>query len=384
MGITLSHVSALDAMRDLRCKGVDIHAMDATILRPNSPWTGEHWTMRRFAPTEWRFAAPSRGRHLHVLAARQGDGVRMANVDTHVARKLAKGSILYVDQNTSMVCPELLFVQMAQDFQIPHLVMLGYELCGNFSRSSANPLRGDVMSPVPAATTVAGIAEYINNMPRTWGLARAREALQFVSDNALSAPEAFLSTMYSFSGNEAGYGMGPVTLNERVQIVDDDEQDDDEAENVVHNRYPDLLFPFARLGINYEGEEGHLDISGLVQAAQLPILEEDQKKHNQAVLDLMEKREAVRAKYVDDNARDRQLASRGHLVFRATKEDLTSSKTLDSFTRDILNAARSLMGVDVQPYLTLLDDTDKARDREDLFNLLQNGNGMSSTMYGLM
>lgn len=377
LGITLSHISALDAMRTLRCGGTDIHAMETTTLRAPSPWRGSRWTMGPFESQEWWFAPPDNLRHLHVLAPQQTDSVRMANVETRVyARALIKGSILVINQNISMVCPELLFLQLARSFSLPTLVMLGYELCGNFSRNSDNPLYGDVVTPVPAATTVESIARYLDSMPHAWGVKRARKALEFASDKALSAPEALLSTIYSLTENESGYGMGPITLNERVHVADDENGN-------PRFRYPDLLFPFARLGINYDGEE-HLDLSGLTQAAQLTVLETEKNKHDKALLGLLEKQEAVREKYADDNARDRRLASSGYLVFRATKEDLESSDALDSFTRDILNATHNLMGVDVTPYLALLDDTIKMRDRKDLFDLLRYGIGGSSTMHGLM
>ena len=381
MGITLSHISALDATRALRSAGRNIPEMDAVALSAPSTWRGVRWSMRLFGPSEWRFAPPDRRRHLHVLVPQQKDSVRMTNVESHCySGTLPRGSIVWLDTHASMVCPELLFLQMANVFSLPALVMLGYELCGNFSRSPDDPLHGDVATPVPAATSVERIADFLKDVPHVWGVKRARQALGFVSDNALSAPEALIATMYSLPEEESGYGIGPTTLNARVRINDDNEcVDDDQA----RSRYPDLLFPFARVGINYDGGN-HLDLSGLISAAQSTVLETEKERHDQAVLDLLNKREAVRNKYIDDNLRDRQLASRGYLVLRATKEDIESLEKLDAFTRDLLRTAQNLMGIDVSPYLRPLDDTSKTRDRKDIFDALRFGDGSIAHMHGKM
>lgn len=366
MGITLSHLSALGVLRMLRAEGAGIREMDSTPLVRPSTWVGRRWTMREFDSPEWHWPRPTPDVPLHVLVPRRSGRVRMAHVVEHsVWHELPPESIVWLDGQASMVCPELLFLQMAETLSLPALVMLGYELCGNFSRDATNPFGGRAQLEIPAATSVARLLEYMDSSPNARGVARAKDALQHVCDYALSPMEAILGTMYSLPPNESGYGMGPITLNERVRIGDED------AGTRARSRYPDLSFAFAPMGLNYDGED-HLDLNGLVAAA-LAAATAEGEALAAAKLALAQKMDAVRAKVVDDNRRNCQLAAQGRVVFPVTKEDVYGLGSLDSLTRRILSCARAVFGADVSAYERTLNDSDRARDRYVLLSLLLSG-----------
>lgn len=356
MSVTLSHSSALAVLRMLRAEGVNIHEMESTAITSPSPWVGRRWTLREFDPSQWPWPQPTRNEHLHVLVPKGARYIRMATVETHA---LWSGdtslSALWVDPHTTIVCPELLFLQMAEVLPLPSLVMLGYELCGNFSRDANDPIDGEARINIPTTTSVKRLAEYLATSAGVRGIAKARKALEYVCDNALSPMEALLGTVYSLPPQESGYGMGPITLNERVVVGGPNEPER------MRTRYPDLSFSFAPVGLNYDGED-HLDLVGLVRAARRAMTTEGEEQA-EAKKVLREKLEAVRAKVVDDNMRNRQLAARGKIVFPVTKEDVYGWGKLDELTWQILQCAQSVFGVDIEHFRQMLEDTDLKRDR---------------------
>lgn len=361
MSITLSHASALTVLRVLRTGGVNAHEMEPTAIAMPSTWMGKRWTKREFEQTHWRWPQPTRTEPLHVLVPKDARHIRMSTVKTHALWSgNAAPPALRVDSHASIVCPELLFLQMAEVLPLPSLVMLGYELCGNFSRDAFNPMDGDAQIGIRTATSVRLIDGYLATAAGARGVARARRALAYVCDNALSPMEALLGTMYCLPAKESGYGMGPITLNDRVAIGEPDES------GCTRSRYPDLSFSFAPIGINYDGED-HLDLTGIARAARKAAQAEgDSRIEHEAAL--REKLESVRAKVVDDNRRNRQLAASGRLVFPATKEDVYGWGNLDELTWQILHCAQSVFGVDIERYRQTLEDTDRKRDRYALLS----------------
>lgn len=361
MAITLSHLSALDVTRTLRSKGVNLRDMDTVSLSHPTPWVGKRWRQREFDPSVWQWERPTRTAPLHVVVPKRG-GRRRVGMDCVVvheqSQSLPPQSIVWLDEHTSMVCPELLFLQMANCMSLPALVMLGHELCGHFSRTAQEPLEGDVTTNVPAATNAERLINYVSAFSHMHGIKRARFALSHMSDHALSAPESVLGMMYSLPPEEGGFGMGPVTFNLRVSLEDLHEP------YGLRARYPDLSFSFAPLGINYDGE-GHLDLDALINdAKRLALVTSDVQEKAQRELGTTKAQ--VRAKYVDDIVRNRQLASRGRIVFPATKEDLRDADSLDELTRQILGCARTLFGIDTSRYDKTLEDTEEKHERSRL------------------
>jgi hypothetical protein len=381
MGLTLSHQSALDVLRALRAKGTKIQEMDVTRFDVPRPWRGERWSMRNFGPKDWKLPIPSERNPLNVIVPSDEGRVRLRGVHTHVMRQdLPPRSILWVDEHAAMVRPELMYLQMAESLSMPALVMLGYELCGHFGRDPWDPLNGSVAMHIDAAASVESISEYAAHCKRLRGLKRAREALTYVSDHALSVPEVVIATMYSLPPHQSGYGLGPVTLNKRIVVPNPNGQDDgDEPERV---RFPDVLLGIAPVGINYDGED-HLDLQGLVDIVQKAALADGDAQP--AMREALEQKMAqVRAKVVDDNLRDRQLAARGYLVLPATKEDLFEEKKFDAFTRHLLGCVKNIFGIDTSSMLRALDDTNKTADRNNLLSSLLPCGGYGKPSHGIL
>lgn len=375
MAVTLSHQSALDALRTLRSKGTSVHQMEAVHLVSPLAWVGKRLGAQNFKPDVWRWQQPSVNRPLHLLVPAKRQRMRGRGIVSHTLYSpLPAGSILWLDEHSSVVCPELLFLQMAESFSLPSLVMLGLELCGHFCRNADEPLVGDVTDGLPVATNVASLTLYLSKVSKAHGLLRAREALDCISDHAISAPEAVLATMYALPPKESGYGMGPISLNEHVAV------DNTDSWVRAKSRYPDLMFGFAPVGINYDGSQ-HFDLASLMAAAEM-FVRAGADEQNDARKALRMKLLEARDKVVDDNMRNRQLAAQGRIVFPATKEDLRSGRRLDALTRQILSCAHRVFGVDVGKYERTLDDTLLARDRWDLLDTLLPRGHYGQSAYG--
>lgn len=364
MSVILSHNTALWAIRTLRAEGANFGLWtDFGVVERSLPWIGKHWSVREFASSEWRWPEPSAACELHVLVPPKHE-IRMHHVHSHVCGgDLSAQSILSLDGHAGVVCPELLFVQMAETLELAQLVMLGYELCGTFTRSANRPMDGPVVDHVCPATTVDGIRQYLNQGTRVRGTKRARLALAYVRDGAASVPEAKLATMYELPSEEYGYGLGPITLNKRVGV------NKTRGSLKRGERFPDILFSFAPIGINYDGEKDHLDLDGLTRLASAAALADDESSAD-AKKALAKKRRNLRNKAVDDMHRDRELLCEGLVVLRATKEDVNGIGRLDNFTRQLLRCAQVYFGVDVSQYEKTLDDSELRSKRYDLWQSL--------------
>lgn len=343
-------------MRLLRSEGKNVREMSHVGLAHPAPAKGKRWSVGEFTDELWRWQRASVQDPLHVMVPCQEERIWMKGITCHVCtRDLPAGSIIWIDERASIPAPEFLFLQMARFMSLPALVMLGYELCGHFSRNANNPIDGPVTDRLLVATSVEALQDYVSSSDTARQITKARQALEFICDHAASSMEALLATMYSLPPEELGYGLGPLTLNPRVDLCGN-------AKN--HARYPDIMFSFAPVGINYDGE-AHLDLDGLLRiASDLELASGEERE--KAKLALMSKRDALRAKVADDHARDRQLAASGRLVFPAMKENVYGQESLDQFTRDILHAAREIYGVDTTEYEKTLDDSSLCKERYEL------------------
>lgn len=251
---------------------------------------------------------------------------------------LPRRSFIDLGGGLSMSCPELLFAEMATIMDIPHLVLLGYELCGSYVRDPRDPRNGNARVGVSPVTSTAEIHAFLDEARWVRGADRAMYALEFVRDDAWSAMEAMVAALAALPVGEFGYEMGESTLNLRVDrpaaLV---------GSNAKSSRVPDILFGDTRVGINYDGE-GHLNLSAIADAAR-----EAERNPGEAYAqaELGHAMRRVRAKAVDDIRRNRELAAAGYTVFPVTKEDLVEEGGLDRVMAQVVEAIELLDGRDM-------------------------------------
>lgn len=322
MQLTVNGISALRAIRRMR-REQTLAAAPRCDLLPPSPAPAQRWT-KKLVPLDalGLEEAPSAERPLGIAVASPEQRVRAAFAEsTTFTGTLPDGAFLKVGEGLAISSPELLFVEMASVMPQAVHVLLGYELCGGFSRDEADPRMGEVALGVAPATSAEKIRVFIDACSGVHGCALARKHLAYVSDNAWSPMEAVLATMASLSVAEQGYGLGRAVLNARC-----DNAPELVGLGVAASRVPDVVIEGAPVGFNYDGR-WHLGLCDLRDA-------EDESGFERA-------ERAVREKYVDDLRRNRELAAAGLTILPVTSEDLFAEGGLDAVMLEAALAMRA-------------------------------------------
>ncbi len=364
MEVTLNRRLGLSTLRALRSSGRSLSRTPINIATPN-PAPFQRWTRAAANLADygisWDFTE-RRPFEIAVTDPMKRVRSKWARNTTYAVRGAmhAKGipgrSAREVGGGVSIVCPELLFVELAQELGFLEHILLGYELCGTYSRDASDPRSGPVRYGVEAVTSASEIACYMEQCEGTRGLQRAWKSLGYVRDNAWSPMEAVLAAFAVLPVDELGYDLGPVVLNPRKKNANLPVDATSSG-----SRVPDMLFGSSGVGFNYEGEE-HLDLAGIASAASRLQM------HPEAVSsrdELAMATDTVRAKYVDDVRRDRDLGAIGLTVFRVTKEDLYTRGGLDMLMGQTINALECRGGLFLGEQRNALRNSSLAQLRQE-------------------
>lgn len=237
-------------------------------------------------------------------------------VSTVYGGSLPQKSFTPLGDGLQVSCPELLFVEMASVMPFFNLVLLGCELCGTYARDPRDPIGGSAAFGVAPASSVQELLAYARQCRSLPGAAKALDALRYVMDNAWSPMEAIVAALAALPPEHFGYGLGPVVLNDRVDTPDGASR---------ASRLPDMTLGGTTTGLNYDGEN-HLDLSTVVDTAVQMTLNPGNGQSSER---LDKSVNSVRAKYVDDRRRDRELMASGYHIFVLTYEDLVERGGLD-------------------------------------------------------
>lgn len=324
MNLTVNKLSALRILRAIRSSGRRLPGRRCD-LAPPSPEPHRYWTVRSL-PLE-RLALdrpPDRGR-LQVAAPSKSARPRASFFSCTVySGGLPPGSFISLGGGLAIPSPELLFVELACVMSPAVHVLLGYELCGSFSRSPERPREGAVRLGVRPVTTPERMGALLDGCSNVRGSDAARRSLQWVSAGAWSATEALLSTLLALPPEELGYGLGRPRLNVRHESPPELR-----ALGCSGSRVPDIEIPGTCVGLNYDGHE-HLDLTAIERAVAAGAIEEALR--------------SIREKYVDDLRRNRELAASGHVVLPVVAEDLFQGGGLDAVVLEAVLAAEAIDG----------------------------------------
>lgn len=238
---------------------------------------------------------------------------------------LPAGSFARVSSEFTIPCPELLFLELASVMDPAALELVGYELCGTFSRDHANPRTGGVVHGLRPLTSVQKIKDYLSRCTGIRGLSAARRAVERVRDDAWSAMEAIVALLLVRPQDEGGYGIGELVLNEREGAPGELRQ-----RGVRESRVPDIGLINLPVGFNYDGH-GHLDLGSI------PV-------ETQSAAEIRARLAEVREKYVDDLRRNRELLAGGRIVMPVVAEDLMEYGGLDTVVLEAVLATERLTG----------------------------------------
>ena len=326
MHLCVNSLTALALLRSLRAEHPDLSLAACGVPEPD-PWPRRRWSAR-LIPYHLlgRSKPPSSQDPIHVVAPDAGSRpkARVTSVTTY-GKSIPPGSFARVSEEFTVPCPELLFLELAGVMNRAALELVGYELCGTYSRSPINPRTGPVSHGVEPLSSVDKIEAYLHRCHHFKAMDIALEALRNVRDNAWSSMEAIVSLFLVRPVEDCGYGVKNLELNTRERTVA-------ELQSLVVRefRVPDISLGDLPVGFNYDGH-GHLDLKSI----DVEKLEKDELRAALA---------EVREKYVDDLKRNRELLASGRIVMPIVAEDLVDRGGLDTVLLEAVIAVERLVG----------------------------------------
>lgn len=311
MRLAVDKLSALRALRVYRSSGGTLPAERCELPTPD-PSPQKRWSARVVPFERLAVDGPDApGCPISVVVPTPAARLRASFFScTMRSTSVPKASFASLGDGLFVPCPELLFYELATIMEPEALALVGYELCGTFSRDARDPRCGEVTYDVAPVTSVEKIAAYLGALGDRPGALIARRVLGRVADNAWSPMEAIIALLATLPVHELGYELGRVELNVRhgatPELV---------ALGVKGSRVPDVEVVGTRVGFNYDSAL-HLDLESIAQAT----LEGD------PAADIAR----VREKYIDDLRRNRELAAQGRIILPVTAQDLFAPGALDA------------------------------------------------------
>ena len=185
---------------------------------------------------------------LHVNVATRQDRSRSEAIVSHVWNGPDRGTYQRIDDIYCVMTPEACFAQLAGELSFPHLVELGFMLCGTYAPApKGNATRYDV----PPLTDPEKLQAYIQRLEQKNGLANARAAAKLVTAGSGSEMESKIATMLALTTRRGGMGK-PAILNEEVELTD-------AARGLGYRniRRPDFLWPQCGVTLDYDSHKYH-------------------------------------------------------------------------------------------------------------------------------
>ena len=330
MQLTLNGLSALKVLRQIRkdpSRPLDcLPRVDLCSPEVGTRRRWNHADIAAFLSKHGLVSSFSDECPLHVAVPLAADRLRNKGVrNTVYARGLPHGAFLDLGDGLFVSSPELLFVELSSIMSFEVHLLLGMELCGTFSRDSEKPREGDVVYQVPAATSVKQLRAFVDSCHGVKGVARSRETLEWLQDDAWSPMEAVVAMLAVLPGSMLGYDLWPVDLNRRIETGDS---------ATKRERVPDLVFRGTEVGLNYDGED-HLPLQEIADAA-MRVAASPGDESSQ--IELEEALREARKGVISDKRRDRDLGAAGLTVLAMTKEDLYERGGLDRLMLQVMDA----------------------------------------------
>lgn len=352
MQLALSGLTALRIWRAIRAGKLPGVRVGARIDLPApDPAPANRWTQKAFDLAFLGINEPLDQNHpLHIAVPDAKLRIRTHGTACSVFTRIPTGSFVDVGHGVAIACPELVFAEMSAAMNRLVQLLLGYELCGGYSRDDADPREGEVTYSVDPLTTPEAIGAHLEgcrHMPRIW---QSREVLPYLLGNAWSPIEAIIAQMIVLDPCESGYGLGDLVLNQRIGYGDGG------------SRVPGILFAGTHVGLNYDGG-GHFGLDDVIAAAGT-----DREKEVVA---------KARSKIVDDKRRDRELLVAGYSVIAVTSEDLYEPGGLDAVMAQVIELIERETGRELTEQRDFLNDERMASRRQRfLWSLLPGKRGL--------
>lgn len=187
---------------------------------------------------------------VHTLVGDASLRTDTASVFAHVCSHLPERSFVDAGEGFLVSTPEFCFLQMASEYSLAELILLGLELCGRYALVDEGPARRRE-APLTSAAKLKAFAERAEG---AHGRKKALRALQFVLDRSASPIESVLAMLLSLPYRLGGYGLEKPQLNYRIDVPP-------RFRKLADRSYCecDLCWPAARLVVEYDSRLHHSD-----------------------------------------------------------------------------------------------------------------------------
>lgn len=255
MTVCLSHISALQALREARSRGCRFKEAGGRIPKSTSIQEVEALVAKadflRPLPPETK---PS------ILVSSQSSRSKSTKIVTHVCTNSAVTTIALAKPHGILI-PNLgfLFVQLAQCVPFLTLIEIGYELCGSYTLLPDE----STFAQCAPATNRNHLAKGIRALRGMRGRKIATKALQFVADSSASPMETKLTMFLCLKRTMGGYGLPFPKLNYPIEPTSS-------ARKAAHKqRYVlDLYWPKRKIDVEYDSDSYHASSEGITSDAQ--------------------------------------------------------------------------------------------------------------------
>lgn len=169
------------------------------------------------------------------------------------SKPLPKNSIIQINEHISIVCPELLLIQLSRLMPLEQLSIIALEFCGTYSVSSTN---GKFVSNLSPVTSVSKINKYLEKFVKfnktAWGIKNIRKILKFLQSNSASPMESQLYLHLCGPRWLGFYSCKKLLFNTKINLSK-------EAQKIAGQAFvvPDLVSVDAKLAIEYNSAKFH-------------------------------------------------------------------------------------------------------------------------------
>lgn len=191
---------------------------------------------------------------------------RARNVCCHSCTGLLPtGFLVEAGEGVFATSPELTFVSLAAELPLVEAVLIGYELCGTYSRevggTAGRRVRRDPL------TSVSDIRTFVDKVDARCGVKRARAALSFVGNGSASYMETSLLLILCLPKRLGGYGLPMPLMNSKVGFLRT-------ARAAAEGDYCvcDLIWPSAALAIEYDSNLCHTGKTSIAHDANRRVI----------------------------------------------------------------------------------------------------------------
>lgn len=175
----------------------------------------------------------------------------LRNVRHHLlAGALPPGSLRMVADGIYLPSPELTYLLLAPELSGLRRIALAHELVGSYALDPASP--NGFASGLTPVTSLDRLRGYLERSTCRRCAARALEDLGMVHEGSASPRETDLAMAFCLPARDGGYGLGRFEMNRELSFGG-------ELAALVGGvrRYPDLLFPDARVVVEYDSDQWH-------------------------------------------------------------------------------------------------------------------------------